>query len=390
MRPPILSLPSDAVRDTDPCPLLPAPPTLPSTLLLLPRPIAPIPSSVFPSPSFTHSHSFPHPPHGLPPLSASGIDTIPPPRRPDHFTLVTSHQTISLLPMRLNLITLLTFLFFAIGVMARGASSGAADGDVDDTDNAIVADAVADGQGFVVTPAQQIEWGSGKGHNRDRCKHNPLRDPKNHCHCKDGLIEHADNCCCGDQDNTILTIQGCKGKGAYDTPVCVCQPSNSFYDPRKHKCVCKTGYRPSYNPDGTLRCDRHRGSDPSWPLRRATDEAGPEHGQQADPDTFDRSLETIIGCSIGERACRLGPAYVCTDIMSSLGSCGGCPGVAEDCGSLPGVDEVRCERGRCVIDSCIRGYTLATVERPSNSTLSTTACIAKKSSGSSWLKIQDR
>lgn len=52
-----------------------------------------------------------------------------------------------------------------------------------------------------------------------------------------------------------------------------------------------------------------------------------------------------------------------SSIASNLASCGACPGEAEgelshneqrwelsaDCSSLPGVDQVRCEEGRCVV-----------------------------------------
>lgn len=88
--------------------------------------------------------------------------------------------------------------------------------------------------------------------------------------------------------------------------------------------------------------------------------------------------------------------------MSTLASCGGCPGETEgkivlgfahvDCAALQGVDEVRCARGRCVIgkshkdltlksDSCARGYILQ-----STGVNSTASCTPKQSA--SWLKIQ--
>ncbi|KAI5479629.1 priA protein [Pseudohyphozyma bogoriensis] len=53
--------------------------------------------------------------------------------------------------------------------------------------------------------------------------------------------------------------------------------------------------------------------------------------------------------------CGLG---ICVDTQSGLNTCGGCDADsgAVDCSAIPNVDEVRCDHGKCVIDSCEQGY----------------------------------
>lgn len=73
-------------------------------------------------------------------------------------------------------------------------------------------------------------WGNGGHHHGGggaQCRGNPLRDQNDHCHCKHGLIELLGNCCCGDQPNTLLTLQGCGGDTGCDKPVCECTPAHS-------------------------------------------------------------------------------------------------------------------------------------------------------------------
>ncbi|QRV75618.1 proprotein convertase subtilisin/kexin type 5 [Ceratobasidium sp. AG-Ba] len=52
--------------------------------------------------------------------------------------------------------------------------------------------------------------------------------------------------------------------------------------------------------------------------------------------------------------------HECVDILNTLDSCGGCATLGDedgrDCSSIPNVDEVKCERGRCKIKSCQKGY----------------------------------
>lgn len=75
----------------------------------------------------------------------------------------------------------------------------------------------------------------------------------------------------------------------------------------------------------------------------------------------------------GERA----PApYECIDTRTNLESCGGCvvpysltgsslddddeeePDMGVDCTALPGVSDVGCHAGRCVVRKCAKGYKL--------------------------------
>ncbi|KAG5718456.1 hypothetical protein E4T56_gene6160, partial [Termitomyces sp. T112] len=80
----------------------------------------------------------------------------------------------------------------------------------------------------------------------------------------------------------------------------------------------------------------------------------------------------------GQKACPLYSAaigrvqsvllgYECIDVVNNLESCGGCvdrssktnrPSRAypRDCSVIPGVDTVRCEAGRCYIESCRAGF----------------------------------
>ncbi|KAF8603519.1 hypothetical protein BDV93DRAFT_579579 [Ceratobasidium sp. AG-I] len=57
----------------------------------------------------------------------------------------------------------------------------------------------------------------------------------------------------------------------------------------------------------------------------------------------------------------------CINIMTTLGSCGGCVGpkgegdkhTGRDCSAIPYVDRVKCQAGRCNITSCRSGYELS-------------------------------
>jgi hypothetical protein len=107
-------------------------------------------------------------------------------------------------------------------------------------------------------------------------------------------------------------------------------------------------------------------------------------------------------------------------ISTDLASCGACPGEAHgelasamaghkltaDCAALPGVDEVRCEQGRCVIgesaiqalgdieaqpltpDSCQRGYSLEAAPTPVGTDSTLPASICKSKGSSPWLSFQ--
>ena len=82
--------------------------------------------------------------------------------------------------------------------------------------------------------ASKMQKPGGEWHRPDKkCFGNPLRDPKDHCDCKPGLIEVRDGCCCGDSRNTLLTLQGCE-YGGCNNPVCVCSDPNAREWAREH------------------------------------------------------------------------------------------------------------------------------------------------------------
>ncbi|KAL4256955.1 Protein CPL1-like domain-containing protein [Pleurotus pulmonarius] len=64
------------------------------------------------------------------------------------------------------------------------------------------------------------------------------------------------------------------------------------------------------------------------------------------------------GCTKGQRRCN----GKCTDVSSNLWHCGACAGtmtdqgtVGQDCAEIPHASDVRCEKKRCVVESCTRG-----------------------------------
>ena len=63
----------------------------------------------------------------------------------------------------------------------------------------------------------------------------------------------------------------------------------------------------------------------------------------------------------------------CIDTSSNPESCGGClypkagQQEGEDCTAIPNVADVRCYSGSCVVNACVRGYTLSDGE-----------CVSKK------------
>ncbi|KAL7409580.1 hypothetical protein BDY24DRAFT_372445 [Mrakia frigida] len=67
-------------------------------------------------------------------------------------------------------------------------------------------------------------------------------------------------------------------------------------------------------------------------------------------------------CPVGEQACPLstGNAFECVNVEDNLSSCGGCiVGHGIDCSDLPGTNEVSCSSGKCVVESCLRGWSLS-------------------------------
>ncbi|KAK9897293.1 hypothetical protein P389DRAFT_55459 [Cystobasidium minutum MCA 4210] len=74
-------------------------------------------------------------------------------------------------------------------------------------------------------------------------------------------------------------------------------------------------------------------------------------------------------CASGQTACTTVGGFECIDTDNALESCGGCPQIYDeessgqatgiDCTSLPFVDEVYCQNGKCKIVSCISGTRLS-------------------------------
>ncbi|KAF9445196.1 hypothetical protein P691DRAFT_735384 [Macrolepiota fuliginosa MF-IS2] len=80
------------------------------------------------------------------------------------------------------------------------------------------------------------------------------------------------------------------------------------------------------------------------------------------------SLSRELICPTGMEACgiwgRNARTWECVDTMSDLESCGGCvihlPNgygrEGQDCTALPGVSDVSCVQGQCVVHKCMPGY----------------------------------
>ncbi|KAF8147746.1 hypothetical protein K438DRAFT_1625980 [Mycena galopus ATCC 62051] len=94
---------------------------------------------------------------------------------------------------------------------------------------------------------------------------------------------------------------------------------------------------------------------------------------RACPSTYyaKRDLSGPQDCSAGQTACpipgRGAKSWECIDTQSELESCGGCiysddlprsSPHGKDCTAIPGVSDVSCVKGQCVIRKCISGYNL--------------------------------
>lgn len=79
-------------------------------------------------------------------------------------------------------------------------------------------------------------------------------------------------------------------------------------------------------------------------------------------------------CHVGLTACKLDPwlarisshKWDCVDTQSDLESCGGCAAPINkqtptgiDCTAIPGVADVHCSSGACVVQKCLPGYYIA-------------------------------
>ncbi|KAL0948236.1 hypothetical protein HGRIS_010836 [Hohenbuehelia grisea] len=84
------------------------------------------------------------------------------------------------------------------------------------------------------------------------------------------------------------------------------------------------------------------------------------HRRQHRPSKCDRGLTT---CGVFGRGAR---TWECIDTMKDLESCGGCAVAYEDgaangvdCSAIPGVADVACVGGRCVVSRCMHGHSLS-------------------------------
>lgn len=77
-----------------------------------------------------------------------------------------------------------------------------------------------------------------------------------------------------------------------------------------------------------------------------------------------RGLGSRDSCPVGFEACRIpsSSGYECIKTSTDLESCGGClsplPGrpLGQDCSAIPNIGSAMCQAGRCVIETCTRGF----------------------------------
>ncbi|KAL7421223.1 hypothetical protein Q5752_004108 [Cryptotrichosporon argae] len=230
------------------------------------------------------------------------------------------------------------------------------------------------------------------------CAADPTRDAA--CACLAGFVDPgttAGPCVCPDAANAelVVTQQVVVGTHELSSPKavaadCHCKDEYADFKAELGKCVCNPGYHAVYA-NGILRCKpkptpttglsySHASTtttkvSTSYPSltptayihkmgRRALNAAVAQRSQgQAD------AVEAVLGCKFGEKACRVEGKWGCVNVMTSLSTCGGCPGEAtgrslrkpdltSDCMAMTGIDEVGCHYGRCVVDSCQRGFAL--------------------------------
>ncbi|KAF9005083.1 hypothetical protein BDQ17DRAFT_1353759 [Cyathus striatus] len=129
--------------------------------------------------------------------------------------------------------------------------------------------------------------------------------------------------------------------------------------------TCKDGYTPYPLGPRPTNCACN------WPYTECNGKCGLFQGC---PSQYKRDLNfggRNKHCEWGHTACgiwgRNAHAWECVDIQNDLESCGGCmvslnPGLPDadgvDCTAIPGVADVSCVRGACVVNRCMPGYDL--------------------------------
>ncbi|KAK4684473.1 hypothetical protein P7C73_g5706, partial [Tremellales sp. Uapishka_1] len=246
------------------------------------------------------------------------------------------------------------------------------------------------------------------------CPNDPTRVTKN-CQCLPGFDDPGTikkQCFCPDEENTRLVYDTTgSGKNKATTASCVCEGGAQYFDVAAKRCGCSAPYEPVYNNKGVLRCvlppktstkkvkttttKTSSSTSSTWSSTSTSHSATPtpSGAYKRSIPTLDEAvkmgdgeLEAVLSCQVGEKACEKDGSWSCTDIMSSLSHCGGCEGTAVDCGAIPGVGDVSCTQGRCVIDTCQRGYEIRSLDLPSNSTIPAAECAPRHKT--KWLNIQ--
>ncbi|KAK8843383.1 hypothetical protein IAR55_007040 [Kwoniella newhampshirensis] len=215
-----------------------------------------------------------------------------------------------------------------------------------------------------VLSQDQVEAASFGAGDHSSCKDVTTRDPHT-CQCLPGFNDPGKwgkECVCPDEPNTKLSYNWVHERSE---ACCVCTGHDQIYNTDAHRCECLPGFETYYDWHHRLHCKPAPSSSTGGPPQPSS--SGGYLGQKRalndalrrrDAGFDSRAVEETLGCKSDEKACEADDTWTCTDVTSSLSSCGGCPGDGIDCGALPGVSEVRCIQGICAIDTCHRGFVL--------------------------------
>ncbi|WRT68957.1 uncharacterized protein IL334_005939 [Kwoniella shivajii] len=221
-----------------------------------------------------------------------------------------------------------------------------------------------------------------------------------------GGEEQLEECVCPDYPNTELDDgwdyghykRGGKGGsgGDDDHPKCICKGDHQTYNPKTRKCECDDGYQPStsgghYKRGGKGHGQHHLVCKPgptgsAIPARKRSPSL---HQAIKMREQDDRALERFLGCDSGENACETEGTWSCFNVKSLLWSCGARPGQGIDCGAAPGISEVKCHQGKCLIETCRRGFTLTDIADSEYGTNTTCVSVNRKSSSVPWFVAQE-